>query len=708
MNTRKQHKQIGCGRKLLVLALLAAFGPVHAEDDEVATLTSPNVTSVTAGAGLVSGSEASRSIFGQYTGWSDHDSALLLDFQYVKRDAAGFWIEAEGRNLGQDDRELRYMLEKQGDWKYSVSYSELVRRDPRTINTGLQGIGSTNPTVNALGAIGTGADGNLSLERKNTLLEVSKWITPHLSVEASFRNEDKEGARLSGIGGYCSNAISPICTGATSTVGALFFLPEPVKSKTQQFEVKLNYFGDRFSVTGGYYGSFYNNLNTGMVPFGIAGALPGAPQLAANLSLPMALPPDNQAHQFYVSGTFALQPTTRVTFKYAYTEATQDQNFGILGAGNLDGKLITNFAQAGLTTRLSPKLSVNANVRFEDREDKTKLGNYRIDSVGTLYTNSLNSSTKVNSKAEASYQFSSVYRGTLGVDYEYINRERPISTTFIPDTSMAALRQRTNELGYRAEVRRSMSDTVNAAASYRHSKRDGYRWVGLGGGTGFPFLNNDVASTLGGTFPVTLMNRDRDSVKLMADWMPTSALSLQFWLENGKDSYVGPTAAGVHSNDNYSLNVDAALQLSDDWKLTGYVSTGEQILRMRQGLGYIADLENLTTTFGLGAVGRVNAKLEIGGDLALVEDTNHYKLGMTTGAPVADLPNATYRATTLKLYGKYALDNASDIRVDMVQQWAKFNEWTWSNFAYTDNTTVGLNPTQDVTYMGVRYTYRFK
>jgi hypothetical protein len=42
----------------------------------------------------------------------------------------------------------------------------------------------------------------------------------------------------------------------------------------------------------------------------------------------------------------------------------------------------------------------------------------------------------------------------------------------------------------------------------------------------------------------------------------------------------------------------------------------------------------------------------------------------------------------------------------------KLDEWTWgyngASFLYSDNTTVGLNPSQNVTFVSVMYQYRWK
>ena len=50
--------------------------------------------------------------------------------------------------------------------------------------------------------------------------------------------------------------------------------------------------------------------------------------------------------------------------------------------------------------------------------------------------------------------------------------------------------------------------------------------------------------------------------------------------------------------------------------------------------------------------------------------------------------------------------------LDLIQQWARYNDWTWGYngvpFAYSDNSTVTIQPRQNVTFVGVRYIYRFR
>lgn len=755
MNTSKQH--FGFSQKLMVLSVLAAFGPAHAEED-IAQYIKPD-SSVSVGLGVASGDSKDRAIFGQYTGMRKDDASLLLDFDIVKRDdATGLWTNFEGRNLGLDNRELRFSQNKQGDWKYSAEYNEITRHDIRTINTGLLGAETTTPSVVRLATPGAGTDLNLDLKRKGLSLGVEKWLTPNLQFEANFKNEDKDGARLFGKGFACTSGAAPAQAGqigctAGVTQWALLMLPEPINSTTKQFETKLNFSGEKFMVSGGYYGSFFTNsygsltptvpgtLNNPLgAPTALSGGLTG---IQGILGMPIALPPDNQAHQLYVSGNYAFTPTTRATFKYAYAHATQNEDFGSMGltgapAGisNLGGVVDSSLVQLGLTARPMAKLSLLANVRYEDKKDKTPIAYYNVEGVTTtptnFFTNGLTSSKRLASKLEASYQLPDNYRATLGVNYDTLDRGTPDSTDKI--AGLSALRAKTEETGYRAELRRSMSETLNAAVSYVSSKREGSDWYSLqtsaaaiAAGAGYGSIV--PASTIVGVsptaiFPMSMSDRQRDKVRVAVDWDPSNQLSLQLIVEDGKDRYTTAGIKGMRDTDMRSYSLNAVYTLSEAWKLTGYWAEGDQTLdHVNHSTGYMAALDNVSTTVGLGVVGRPSSRLEVGGDLSYINDITKYGLQAdqtTTGTTLANntaqaaigLPDVVYRQTRLNLFGKYALQKNADIRVDFIHQRTKLDEWTWGYngvpFAYSDNTTVSMQQNQNVTFLGARYIYKLK
>jgi hypothetical protein len=139
---------------------------------------------------------------------------------------------------------------------------------------------------------------------------------------------------------------------------------------------------------------------------------------------------------------------------------------------------------------------------------------------------------------------------------------------------------------------------------------------------------------------------------------------------------------------------------------------GEQGLLVDHSGGYIADVNNTSTNFGAGVAGKVNGQIQVGGDLSYLNDRTQYGLGSGNTQAAGVLPDVTYKSLALKLFGIYALNSNADVRVDLVHQKVTFNEWTWANagalYAYSDNSTVFMQPSQNVTYFGVKYVYKFK
>jgi hypothetical protein len=348
MYIMKAHKeQFGFSKSLLALAVIAACMPAFADDEEVKQLSTPQ-SSVTAGVAAVSGDAKTRSIFGQYNGLRQEGTTGILDLDINKRDdASGTGIYLKGRNLGLDNRDLSFSYEKQGDWKAGLDYSELTHREIRTVNTGLQGAGTTTPTVVRLATPGSGSDLDMALKRVGTGLSLEKWFSTRVQFEASFKNEDKTGSRLTGRGYACAAYVCNSTQSATNQTWALLMLPEPVNTNTRQIEAKLNFHDQKLTVSAGYYGSFFSNSNgsySATVPGqlnsptgnlntlapAVAGTViaGGGTSLQNVLQLPTALQPNNEAHQFYLSGGYRFTPSTNSTFKYAYTHATQAQDFG--------------------------------------------------------------------------------------------------------------------------------------------------------------------------------------------------------------------------------------------------------------------------------------------------------------------------------------------------------------------------------------------
>ena len=482
----KSHNQgFSFSKSLLALAVLAAYAPAFADDADIALLTRPS-SSISVGVGNASGDASGRSIFGQYNGLRQNSSTLQLDVDIKQRDdATGSALYLIGNNLGLDSRDLSFSYEKQGDWKIGAEYSGLVHRELRTINTGMVGAGTTTPTVVRLATPGTGTDLDLSAKREGEGLSMEKWLSQSMQVELNFKNENKTGARLWGRGYACAAYVCNATQSATNQTWALLMLPEPIDSTIKQIEAKLNYHDKSLTITGGYYGSFYSNANGSLrptvpnqlnnplgAPSTLSPAVSGSVIAGGGLSLqnvlqlPMALSPDNEAHQFYVSGNYRFTPSTNATFKYAYTRATQDESFaaaGLTGAPagvtSLGGVVETRMAQFGLNSKISSSLGLLANVKYERKVDNTPDVLYNIEggavtpapnpasvanpsNVNRYWFNYHTDSTKLVGKVEANYQFASSTRGTFGVDYNMADRPVPVSITEEELAGLGAVRSK--------------------------------------------------------------------------------------------------------------------------------------------------------------------------------------------------------------------------------------------------------------------------
>jgi MtrB/PioB family decaheme-associated outer membrane protein len=666
-------------------ALLAAFGSAQAAETEedAARLARPEST-ISIGAGYV---DKDGARFGQYTGMRKSGLYGLLDAEIVNRnDATGTWLKFTGRSLGLDDRELRFEHNRQGDWAYYLDFGQTPRYEPFTVKTGVTGIGTANLRIPSVPTAGT--ETQLKTRREAIGFGVSKWVMGGFDMQVRFRNEEKDGARL-------------FARGTTGGNGLFEFAPEPINSTTRQLDVTLGYTGPKLQLSGGYYGTSYDNKNTAL---NFTGGNAGLSTFT-----PIGLPPDNRSHQLYLSGGYNFTASTRGNFKVAYTRATQNDAFILptapgVGRSDLGGRVDTTLLQMGLSARPLPKLSLLANLRYEDRDDKTPIARYFTGVTATSTFNGENeprSIRRTSGKVEASYQLPMSFRLTGGVDYE--EKQRSASPVRV-----VTQRDRTDETSYRVELRRSMSATVTGALAYVHSDR---------GGSAFSttVLNNGAAgSNL--IAPIHLADRKRDKVRLSLNWNPTEQLGLQFMLDEARDDYSARTAFGLGPQKGKAQNyaVDASYTFSDLWQATAWASRNDNRMDQTTAVGadtgqiWAAALRNRGNAAGLGVRGKPVTRLEVGADLSYSDITDEYQQRAVTGAARTSLPDVSTKLTSLKLFGKYAVQKNAGVRLDYIYDRFNTNDWTWTTFTYTDGTTLIQKPNQKVHFIGISYYYRWQ
>jgi len=743
MNKKHLSRTLRARPSLLALALVAAFGSAMAQDKTDKTDKSQVVDgSVSFGAGLVSGDRRDRALFDQYSGLRPSSNAFgIFGADYYRRDdKTGTLARFQGTDLLTGNREMEFLWKRQGDWSFSADYRELRRYDPYVPNTALIGGGADRPqVVPLLAGPGTGGDMDLKTSRTGLGFGFSKIISRQLQFDASIKTENKEGARLFGVGMACPTFVAPGCGGTNGAqIGsAVLMVPEPVDSNHTQAEARLSFGADKLSLSVGYYGSFYRNgvgsLNPnvpGSLYNPLGALLPLGPGLQSTLAQPVALPPDNQSHQLDLTGGYAFTRTTNLNFKLAYSRATQHQNFGAsgftgapAGVGDLGGRMSNTLAQVGLSSRPIPKLSLHANLRYEDRDDSTPLATYGLIGAAPFtgtFTNRHYPLTTLRGKLEAGYQFTPEYKGTLAATFT--STDRGVLTPSSAVSGITALRAETDETSIRAELRKRMSEDVSGAVSLESSRRDGSNWLRDNSGRGVTEEPDTAAATFQtGIFPVNLADRRREKVRIHADWQATEKLSLQVAGEVGRDRYDTPSVFGVRKSGLHQLSLDWTYAVSDNWGLTGFVSRGQQELdQARPGAAYMA-FDNTSTMLGAGLTGKISSKWEVGGNLSYLQDRNVYSQSLDATADLGSaalltvtggLPTIDFRQTQLRLFGKYLIDKQSNVRLDLMYQRSRWNDWAYNYggtpFVYSDGTTVNYQTSQNVGFLGVTYTRRWQ
>lgn len=694
----------------IALGLAAAFG-AHAQQEEITALSRPE-SEISLGAGFVTNDNLR---FGQYTGMRKDGFYGLIDFDVSRRDdAAGQWLEFSGRNVGLESRELRFEQQRQGNWGYFIDFSQTPRYSPYIANTAVGGIGSNSLTIPYPAATSPKSNVQLSTKREAWTLGAAKLWGGGWDTQVRYRNEEKTGARIFGRG-----------TTGGAGVGGQEFTPEPIDYLTQQLEVTVGLTRERLQLSGGYYGSWFQNENSALNISNQPGG-PTALGVGAGAFTPIGLPPGNQAHQLHLAGGFSFTPTTRATFKIAHARLTQDEAFIVPASAfaartSLGGRVDTTQLQLGLATRPMAKLSLRADLRYEDRDDKTPTALYQTFNATTpltpansptATTNGLNEPRSIRTgagKLEASYGLPAGFRVTGGLDYE----EKKRNTS---DVRSVSHRFETEETAWRAELRRSLSDTVNGALGFVHSKREGSPWLTT------TTLNGAAGSNL--VHPLHLADRDRDKLRAVLDWSPLDPLSLQFVAEHARDEYSGRTL-GPRKGTASLYSADATYSFSERWQATAWASRNdtraEQVTcESASGVGvcpntaadplWEAELGVFTTAFGLGLRATPTGVLEVGADVTYARDRNEFRQSpLPVPNPVGTpLPDVNYKRTILGLSAKYALARNSGLRLRYAYDRFTTDDYNWSAWVYTDGTTLRQDAKQEVHFVGLSYYFQFR
>jgi MtrB/PioB family decaheme-associated outer membrane protein len=671
----------------LAAALLAVYGPALAQSTE---------GWLSIGGGWWSND---RPQTGVYDGMRDSGGYGLFDLDVERRDeATGTWLGLKGRNLGLDNREIKLDWLRQGNIGASIEYNRIPREWAYTANTGLIIFNDQNQQVVNI-APGTGNNMELSTVRDRVTGKFYKNLGVGLDFNASYRHETKNGERNWGRGGAAEFAV------------------EPIDSTIQIAEAALSYSSGKLQLSGGYYGTWYRNDVPLVTTVGAA---------TYNLSEPL----DNQSYEIFLNGGYGFTPTTRGTFKASYSRATQNESFpttttpGLtwpagqapnpLAPRNLNGRLDTTLLEAGLNSRPMQNLSVAATARYRDFSDKTPVQPYVFSATNVpLVYNTPFSYTNHVGKLDATYRLPQSYSALAGVEYNAQDRSVPnVGTLWVP------FRAKLDETTYRVGLSKSMSETVNGSLRWEYANRDGGNYTQASNPAGEPLQQN--------INPMNISDRTRNKWRALVDWSPVDRLALQFAYSNAKDDYDGPNSYGLQEGKAQNYSVDGSYQLSSAWQFHAWysydVSRANETTQQTAAVTKFNDLRETDNSFGAGVKGRLFDKLKVGANVEQFKTRNKYDqdiAGATLPATQVRTPEVTNRLTRIKFNADYPVQKTAEIRLSVIHEKWKTDDWTWMMFPASgpapwpygtdpaDGTTVISDPSQNSTFVGIRYVYKF-
>jgi MtrB/PioB family decaheme-associated outer membrane protein len=318
----------------------------------------------------------------------------------------------QGNDLGLDTRSGEFDLREQGIFKFNLGYDDIRDNISDTYQTPYMGVGSTlltlpgnwikpvvpqvsptslnfrslSPTAGqgeaispagalvaptpaqvetldeiVLNDVGAYHRTDLHTDRKRDDVGFDFNLSKHLELTGSVRQETQNG-------------LQPIGAVTSAVAENSVILPNVIDTRTDQFNLGLQYGQPKGFVQVGYYGSVFTNHVRG-----ISWQDPNAPTDVATLSSA----PSNQFHQLNVGGGYNFLPAMKVTADFSYGRNTQNEAFLTdpsmplgLPESSLHGRVITEAANLKLVMRPMSKLSVIAHYKYDNRENRTPIDTF--------------------------------------------------------------------------------------------------------------------------------------------------------------------------------------------------------------------------------------------------------------------------------------------------------------------------------------------
>jgi MtrB/PioB family decaheme-associated outer membrane protein len=578
----------------------------------------------------------------------------------------------EGTNLGIESRSVQGEYGVQGNYKLFIEYQQIPHNKFDDGATPYFGAGSTNltlppgwdpgvagnPTPSQMSQLLPSLKGfEVETERQNLGAGVLKHLSRNWKMGIDFHHDTKEGIDVIG-GAFATTGGNPKAV----------LLPEPIDYETNRVNFFTEYVDKRSLVRFAYELSSFSNNESSLTfrnPYNDrtgwdadAGFPDGVGQFA--------LPPDNMAHSFSLSGARTLGMTSRVSANLTYTLYEQDETFLPYTANpllvvstplprtSLDGEIATTILDLAYSTRPMQKLDLSARYRFENRDNDTPSDTFiyiagDAEDQPAITTNNARinlpygTGTTHKVKLDGGYRVISSTKLSLG--YQFEQKQRDFSEV-----------DKTREHTVSAKVRSRPLETTDGWLRYAHSERTGSTYE-----DNLLFLLSHDPAYLATLAPdeqfendprlrkYYIADRSRDEVRGVIHYMPHPRYSIAFDAAFSFDDY-DETVIGLTEQRMASATIDFGVNPRDDVTANAFV-TYENLRGKQNGCdwgggagdtcitspsttleSWFADTDDRILTFGVSADWQFNSQLAIGTDIsfsrALPDIVSHwYSLG---------------------------------------------------------------------------------
>ncbi len=635
--------------------------------------------------------------FGDYTGLHEEGVYFIGNADIRHRGENGRYWDLFAEDLGLDSRALNVEGGRQGSYKWFLDYSELPKYLLDTSRTPFLGEGGDSlalpggwvpaATTGGMTALpGSLREVDIFHERTRIGLGFSLIQSQHWEYNVKYRRETKEGTKT--IGG--------------SFGGTAAILPEPVDYVTDQLDAIASYKGSKWQAQFAYYGSFFSNDNPALTwqnPF--------TPPAAGADTGQLALPPENQFHQISATGAYQFSPATRATGSLAIGRMEQDESFlpyttnslvvvGALPATSLDGQVDTLSAKLGVTHKLSDKLRLVADYRYNERDNQTSSLTYDpVLAESVLSGQRLNlpySFTENKIDLRADYRFDRDMKLVVGFDHDIYERSYQEVEENTEQTIWGKLTFRPGE-------------NWDVWVKYTLADRDGttYQPVGLLTPTENPLLRK-----------YNMADRERDQASVYVSYTPHERLGLGLSIDTASDDYTN-SELGLTESEDVSYTLDASLLLTQTVSAHAFL-TREEIDSKQLGsqtfstADWSGEEQDTIDTFGVGVkFAAIKDKLDIGADYVYAESVG--EIDVLTGTPAAPFPDLVTKLDSFKLYADYKVK--SDLSVRLGYYYEKYDTDDWALDGVNPATIPSVlslgeeGPSYDVDVITASVRYRF-